>query len=81
MNKDNLESGELIGRVGVFYEEQRFSSPHGSTYNIREMGRRFFMVFAITVFQNLHYFQVTFLTVFSMLTLWMIAIENAFVSK
>jgi hypothetical protein len=81
MNRDNLESEELIGRVGVFYEEQRFSTLHGSTFNIREMGRRLLMVLVITLFNGLPYFQIAFLTVLSFLTLWMIAYDNAFVSK
>ena len=81
MHRDDLESDEIMGRVGVFYEEQRFTIFHGATFNIREMGRRFSMVLAITVFKNLPYFQVASLAVYSFMTLWMIAKDNAFTSK
>ena len=55
MNRNNLESAELTGRVGVFYEEQKFTTLHGATFNIREIRRRFLMILAIIVFKDLPY--------------------------
>ena len=49
-NKDNLELRENKEKFGVIYEEQRYSTLHGATLNVRAMIRRFLMVLVLTVF-------------------------------
>jgi len=52
MNRNDLDSEENKDRLGVFYEEQRYNTFHGATFNIREMARRFLMVLAILIFNK-----------------------------
>jgi len=81
MNKGNLDMREIKEKFGVFYEEQRYSTLHGALLNVRAMMRRFLMVLVITVFEDLPYFQVAFLTVLSFVTLFYISMDNAYKTK
>jgi hypothetical protein len=45
------------------------------------MMRRFLMVLVITVFEDLPYFQVAFLTILSFVTLFYISMDNAYKTK
>ena len=78
MNKDSLETKEKKDRLGILYEEQRYSTLHGALFNIRAMIRRFLMVLVITVFEDLPYFQIVSLSILSFVTLWFIAEDNAY---
>ena len=80
-NRTDLGSKHILERVGVLYEEQRYNSLHGATFNIREMQRRSLMVVIITGFYGMPYFQVVWLVIFSMLTLVMLSHANAFTTK
>ena len=81
MNIDNLESRETKAKFGIFYQEQRYSTLHGALFNCRAMMRRFLMVLVITLFEGLPYFQVAFLTILSFVTLFYLAMANAYKSK
>jgi hypothetical protein len=70
-----------MGKIGVLYEDQRFKTLHGATYNIREMGRRLAMVLVILFFNKMPYFQIVFLTILSFMTMWMLMKDNAFTTK
>jgi hypothetical protein len=80
-NKGELDSEENMERVGILYEEQRYSTLHGATFNIREMLRRLLMVLAITVFNGIAFFQIVSLTILSMLTLMAFSHMNVFHTK